>query len=707
MRLIAVTAWLMLSLGGGSEAQESPPRSAAALDSAAATSQLAQAAWDRNTKAGTEEAIRLYGKAAEQYQRASEAEQQAQMLMNIAYLHTTLGRADTALARYRQLLRLLDETKQLALLGETLALIGEVHHGRGELDSAVSYYRASLSMTRKAGDRATEGRALSDIGTAYKALGRMDSALVYMADALRIRRELHDTLGQGVTLNNLAALLQILGDPDSALASLRESLVLRRAAKDRAGEATTLNNIAYSFERLKQPDSALVFYRQALAILQEMGQRSREGVTLSNMGRVFLAMERADSSRVYLERGLTSAREVGDHIAEGWTLIDLGRWYESAGEPDTALARLGQALAALRGAGDRAFEGEALFRMGTTSHRRSEGQDLRAAVAYYDSAAIVRAEVGRYAGADANRLSFAEQDVELFEQWGLAWLARAAEVGPDRAARSALAAAERGRAQGLLDLMRRTSGAEVRSAQSTLGSAPDLGAEGTRLAESVARSSSAALYYMITRDTLLVWLLLPSGEVTIARQPVGRDSLAALVGALRAGLGVDDVTDAEIAFRAVASLEEPRQRAAPRRGLRFAESAAQKLGELLLPPDLEERLDPGVELVIVPQGSLALIPFSVLPLGRSANALADAFGTTHPIRYAPLLAALSEAQSRPPSAAASRALIVGNPVMPTLVSFSGEPVRLPPLPSAGAEARWLAARMGARSSPGARRRNWR
>ena len=101
------------------------------------------------------------------------------------------------------------------------------------------------------------------------------------------------------------------------------------------------------------------------------------------------------------------------------------------------------------------------------------------------------------------------------------------------------------------------------------------------------------------------------------------------------------MTDAEIAFRAVASLEEPRQRAAPRRGLRFAESAAQKLGELLLPPDLEERLDPGVS-VIVPQGSLALIPFSVLPLGRSANALADAFGTTHPIRYAPSLAALSE-----------------------------------------------------------------
>ena len=122
MRLVAVTAWLTISLGPGSVAQETPPGPASPLDSAGVTSQRAEAAWDRNTREGTEEAIRLYRNAAEQYERAGAAEQRIQMLMNVAYLHTTLGQADTALAQYRRLLRLLDETSQPALLGETLAL---------------------------------------------------------------------------------------------------------------------------------------------------------------------------------------------------------------------------------------------------------------------------------------------------------------------------------------------------------------------------------------------------------------------------------------------------------------------------------------------------------------------------------------------------------------------------------------------------------
>ena len=429
MRLIAVTAWLMLSLGGSSEAQESPPGSAAALDSATATSQLAQAAWDRNTKEGTEEAIRLYGKAAEQYQRAREAEQQAQMLMNVAYLHTTLGHADTALARYRQLLRLLDETKQLALLARARADRRGAPRPRGTRLGGLLLPRVPLDDTegRRPGDGGTRPERHRH-GDKVDKWTRRSSTWPMLEDPSRAS----DTLGQGVTLNNLAALLQILGDPDSALASLRESLVLRRAAKDRAGEATTLNNIAYSFERLKQPDSAR-FYRQALAILQEMGQCSREGVTLSNMGRVFLAMERADSSRVYLERGLTSAREVGDHIAEGWTLIDLGRWYESAGEPDTALARLGQALAALRGAGDRAFEVKPCSAWGRRHMpQRGPGSSRGGGLLRLRGHRSGRSRPLRRRRREPAQVR--EQDVELFERWGLAWLARAAEVGPDRAA---------------------------------------------------------------------------------------------------------------------------------------------------------------------------------------------------------------------------------------------------------------------------------
>ncbi len=188
----------------------------------------------------------------------------------------------------------------------------------------------------------------------------------------------------------------------------------------------------------------------------------------------------------------------------------------------------------------------------------------------------------------------------------------------------------------------------------------------------------------------------------MSRQAIGRDSLAALVGALRGGLGVADVASSDVAFGAVAGLEDGVGRPVVRRGLRFAESAARTLAELLLPPAFEERLDSATELVIVPQGPLALVPFACLPLGRSRTALAEPFGTRHPIRYVPSLASWSEAEARPGlrrdaqrAAELRRALVVGNPTMPTVIGASGREVSLAPLPNAEVEARWLASRLGA------------
>jgi CHAT domain-containing protein len=164
---------------------------------------------------------------------------------------------------------------------------------------------------------------------------------------------------------------------------------------------------------------------------------------------------------------------------------------------------------------------------------------------------------------------------------------------------------------------------------------------------------------------------------------------------------VDDVSNSEVAFRSVGLLEEPVARKTGRRGLRFAESAAQALGALLLPPELEERLDPATELVIIPQGPLTLVPFASLPLGRSRSALADPFGAPHPARLAPSLRALREAEGRPAvlnraggAQRLRRSLVVGNPTMPSVTSFSGAPVRLAALPNAATEAKWLAGRLG-------------
>ena len=692
--------WAALLTGwstGSSPAQETAPSAAPRRDSADRLVELGNEAYDQGTKEGMEESILLFARAADIYRRERLTTQEAETVRDIAYVHNSLGRPDSAFFHYRRLLRLRSRPDQQQWLGETLMLIGEVFHEQGLADSALWYYRRALPEVRTAGDRTNEGRVLSDIGAIYQRMGQPDSALRYLAAAVRIRREVHDSLGEGVSLNNLALVHQTLGRADSAIIYLQRSLLLRRAVKDRGGEGTTLNNIAFSFEHLGHNDSALTYYRRALPLLEEAGKRSIVGVALANMGRVYLALGDTDSALSHLSRGLVIKREVGDRLGEGWALNDIGRVHQLSGLPDTAIGYFRRALERLRTAGDRAYEGETLFNLAQTYHRREDRPDLRLAAAYYDSAAAARSTVGSAAGGDANRLSFAEQDVRLYEEWALAWLGRSGEVGAEAAARASLAAAERGRAQALLHLLR-----SDRNRPAGRGSGADLVAEGDSLGRIMVRSEVASLSYLVTQDTLLGWLVLPSSEVLVSRIAIGRDSLAALVATLRSGLGVDDVSSSDIAFRSIGLLEEPVARRPGRRGLRYAESAAQTLGEVLLPPELEERLEAPTELVIVPQGSLTLVPFASLPLGRSRTALSEPFGAPHAVRYAPSLAALREAEAHPVvvNRAGSRkllqrSLVVGDPTMPSLTSYSGAAVRLAPLPSARSEAGWLAGRLGA------------
>jgi CHAT domain-containing protein len=231
----------------------------------------------------------------------------------------------------------------------------------------------------------------------------------------------------------------------------------------------------------------------------------------------------------------------------------------------------------------------------------------------------------------------------------------------------------------------------------------NLAGEGAQLGEAVTRCGAAALSYLMTDDTLLVWLIEPSGEVAVARQPVSRDSVARLVRALRAGLGVDDATaGAQLALRGALELETPAETegGAPlRRGLRYAETAAEALAALLLPAELASRLPESGELVIVPQGPLALVPFSALPLGDTGQV--TEFGNRFAIRYAPSLATLDLAEARPAVgsgpervATLSQAVVVGNPRMPEVTAATGERRGLAPLPRAEGEAAWLAERLG-------------
>lgn len=215
----------------------------------------------------------------------------------------------------------------------------------------------------------------------------------------------------------------------------------------------------------------------------------------------------------------------------------------------------------------------------------------------------------------------------------------------------------------------------------------------------VEETGVATISYLISEDTLVIWLMNASESLQVYRRPAGWDSIAGLVRALRQGLGADDAAVRSRVGRPYKGFPEittELNTGAPVEvtGLQLS---AHALAELLLPLGLRNRLRGARELVIIPHGPLALVPFAVLPIGGRGELLGGQFA----LSYAPSLESFGVAQNRPRTiqhagetgSRIDNALVVANPAMPSVTLLDGQ-IQLVPLLGAEVEGGWVAERLG-------------
>jgi CHAT domain-containing protein/Tfp pilus assembly protein PilF len=616
---------------------------------------------------------------------ASDRSREASLLGNLALIYETVGQLDSAVSYGHQALALARTVGDGGTEGSALQNLGNAYRRLGKADSSIAYLRASLASRRRTGDRNGEGRTIGSIGMVFNDYGARDSAAVYLRAAATILRVVGDRPGLAATAHLLGMVHQQLGIVDSALAYDREALALERQVGDRRNEGATLNNLIIVFTDLRQLDSALAYGQLALVARRDVRDRQGEGHTLEALAVVQARLGGQDSALVLLQQALTIARETNHRLVEAGLRENIADTFEVLGRSDSAFAYARAARVIALEVKDLGVEAKAVEHI---ANLHASSGNLTAARAGFDTASAIRNSLRRQGGPDFARTTLAERNTGLYENWAWAW-ARGSEGQSQPLA--ALAAAERGRAQALLDLMRDTT------AQSSAGA--DLVAEGRHLVGAVTRTGAGGLYFLALPDTLLIWVAAPDGTVTLLRSPIRRDSLNALIGRLREHLGSED-SRTLLATRG--SLLEGLESSA---GLHPSTSnawrtAAEDVASALLLERAQHYLGSAQEVVIVPHGPIAVVPFAVLPVGPSHVP----FGAQRALRYSPSLGALDQAELRPaPAVRAGRtplSLVVGNPTMPEVIASSGERSALTSLPGAEQESRSVARQLGAGSVTG-------
>lgn len=355
-------------------------------------------------------ALTFFNQALPIFQEVGDKRREAAATNFIGGAHDVLGDVSKALEHYSRALAMADEVKNLSSKPSILNNIGKIYADFGDWQRAVDNYNQSLQIFRSLGDQRREAIALNNLGLVYLSSSNPQLAADYAEQSLRLHRLLGDKSGEADSLDVIGYAYLLRSDAKKALDYYAQSLVLRRQVGNPREEATTLDLIGVAHSALNAPDKALEEHRKALQLRRAVGDRRNEALTLANIAHVYFLMNETANALKHYDEALSLFRSVEDRNNAARALIGSARIKVSQNELLEARRSIEEALALIEAV--RASAG---------------GQQSR--YAYFAS----------------------KQDAyKLYIELLMAQHRLAPDAGHDA---EALAATERARARGLLELM--------------------------------------------------------------------------------------------------------------------------------------------------------------------------------------------------------------------------------------------------------------
>jgi CHAT domain-containing protein/lipopolysaccharide biosynthesis regulator YciM len=624
---------------------------------------------------------------------------QVRALFRLTQTRKNMGQYSVALERGQELVALSEGLKNDDRTARSLAVLGSIQDLTGHFEAALVSYRRSMQLAAASSPPVVAASILTEAAITYKNLGNFDEALALYAKALAGQRGTSDRLAMAVTLLNMGNVHRLLGQDDRALEYFQESLAIVRELNER--RALTINLGAVGELLLDRGDTtrALAMFTEQLQVTQSVGNRNEEGLATMNIASVHKARGELGQAVARYEAALAIQREIGARTREAAALLALSDLKVMQGDAAAAGALSAQAIAIAREAGGPELEWRALH--GGATAARAQKQTDQAIKMLRESAVIVN-DLRAKVPTDAGKVGFVDTRQAVFHDLA------AVLVAANRA-EEGLEAAEAGRARAFADLLaqRQVEGkpAERRQLEAVRGAidesraeaaaAPAGRARGTRGAvlderltslksdhaelaslltadsptaaeiKATARRLNATIVeYLVADRELLAWVVTPAQTIHAARIDVPGPKLRGLVDELRTLLEKD-----------------PAAGPAPPR----LTALARELNDVLIRPIAAWLpASPDAQVVIIPHGPLAVLPFAALEDARGRPLVAR-----HTLAFAPAISVFryTAAKRHQPAAAGASALVVADAAGPSEAA-------MPPLPGAREEGQLVAKRLG-------------
>ena len=598
---------------------------------------------------------------------------------NLGCAFYSLGDFKQALECHKQVLGIVKQLGNRDQEGIAYGNLGVVHSKLGNFKQAVEYHMQQLSISKELKDKAKEGKAYGNLGIAYIGMGSFKQAIEYLEQDLNIAKEVGDRVGEGVTFGNLGNAYNGLGNLKQAVECHKQQLSIAKEVGDRAGQGMAYSNLGIVYQGLGNFREAIAYHKQHLTILKEIGVKDGEGRAYGDLGSAYYGLGHFKEAIEYQKQNLSIAKDVGSKVGEARANRMLGCAYKSLGDFEKALEYYNQCLSITKEIGDRAEEGRAHQCLGKAY--RGLG-DFKNAVEYHEKAISIAKEVGDMVGeGDAycslgldyestaslsEALDCYQSSIKLLEKtrtllqfedaWKIgfrdicqtAYTALWRTLLKNGKPYEALCAAEQGRAQALVDMLKR---------QYVVDSKPSASDETNETISKMLNDLSTQTVFLALdgyshKDTISLWVLRNGREVFSKQNEIEHGDASFLMEATLKEIGagvrvkcenrsMDELTDDPPSTREAVGEKD--------QSCTFSVNSLRPLYDAIIGPIAD--LLQGDQLVVVPDGPFCLAPYSALSESIS-------------IRTVPSLSALKLIAGAPDDFhSKSGALLVGDPCL--------------------------------------------
>lgn len=618
------------------------------------------------------------------------------------------GKFQQALEYDEQYLSIAKEIGNRAWEGEAYRNLGNAYHNLRDFQQAIDYYKLHLSIANEMGYRKEEGNVYCNLGNAFYNQHDFKQAAEYHKLRLNIAKEFKDRSSEGYAYGNLSDDYYCLDDYKQAVEYGNLNLAISKEMGLKTEEAAAYLRLGKAFHILGDFEKAFSYYKQFLGVAKEVGDLMGEGQAYGHLGAALHSLGRFEEAIEHHNRHLYIAQVTEEMTEEGYAYGSIGAAHQSLGDFKQAIECFEKHLSITKKVEDRDGEGIVYGNLGDAYlsiddfQRAIHYQELRLNIseevgnkveqgnAYYALGCVheqmdnlpeafdcFQSSVERFKSVDALLYTKDNWKINFQDNCQIAHVALCRVLVKQQKWIDALLAAERGRAQALMDLMKSQYGIHGNVSTDSVGGD-----------QNILDVQSNTLFLALDENKINCWLILENNDVCFHTEDVGtenqtdaKDFFQSLNNDIfsETGVGVDvccedrslDVLrqDNVLYGKADHTMQRPSYR---------KYSALRRLYDIIIRPIVN--LIDGDEVVIVPDGPLCLTPFCALAESNSKH-LCDRFR----LRVAPSLSSLRLIlNSSEGYHSRNGALLVGDPCVEEVV-IPGQKRRIPQLPFARIE----------------------